>query len=59
MIRLPESPAAVQAVAWVGHLDDGSRLLVRLYTDGSVTAERRVVGAYMGELALTPEPVSA
>lgn len=57
MIRAAEAPPAQpsQTGAYLGHLDDGTQLLVRLYSDDTTTAERKVRGVYMGEVALTPE----
>lgn len=48
---------AEQTGAWVGEDADGTYLL-RLYSDGTMTCERKMTatGRYTGEVKLSPEP---
>lgn len=45
-----------QTGAWVGQDADGT-YLIRLYADGTMTAERKMFATgYTGEVTITPEP---
>ena len=58
-IRIPEESAAIrveQVGAWTGSDSEGS-YLIRLYSDGRMTAERKMAatGQYTGEVTIAPE----
>ena len=58
-IRIPEESPAIritQVGAWTGEDADGT-YLIRLYSDGRMTAERKMAatGQYTGEVTIAPE----
>ena len=58
-IRLPDELPAItitQVGAWTGSDAEGS-YLIRLYSDGRMTAERKMAatGRYTGEVTVAPE----